>query len=204
MTKKIGRPIKIEAEEKKCTKCGEIKKKEQFSLEPSKENPHRRRNQCRECRNNARKKRNKETGYYKKKYAAMSEEERKEYIAKKSKQNQYRFKTNPEALAKKRAYDKSDKGIYIRYKHDCNRRNRLKRGIKMLLSFEQFQQLINDKCYYCGKINCRGVDRINSEDSYTAENTIPCCKICNQMKNSMTEAEFIGHIKVIINNLKDL
>ena len=95
-------------------------------------------------------------------------------------------------------YSKSDKGIYSRYTNDCNRRGRLKRGIRMLLTLEEFSPLINDNCYYCGKENCRGVDRLDSDGSYTLENSKPCCKTCNQMKNDMTEQELIDHIKQII------
>ena len=140
--------------------------------------------------------------YWKKKYKSMSPEERRLYIKKKSEQNQHRFKTKPKALEAKRAYDKSDKGIYSRYKNDCKRRNRLKRSIKMLLKFEEFSDILNKRCVYCGEEQCKGVDRLDSDESYTVENSVPCCSICNRMKNSLTEKEFLQHIEKIYNKKK--
>lgn len=202
MPNKIGRPLKIEPKEKVCNKCDNLKNLEEFPLEPTEKNPNRRRNQCIECRNLQRKEQNKKTGYWKKRYDSMSEQEKKEYIQQKSEYNKKRFKSNPEALAAKKEYDKSDKGIYSRYKNDCNRRSRKRRGIEMLLKFEEFSGIINSPCIYCGQIS-RGVDRINSNESYTVENSEPCCKKCNRMKNDMTKEEFISHVKVILRNTGD-
>ena len=199
MTNKLGRPVKTEPNEKKCTICDVVKDKENFRLEPISSNPSLRRNQCNECRRKQKRDRDKATGYWKKMYNSMSKEDKAKYIKKKSEQNQHRFKTNPEALMKKKLHDKSDNGIYSRYKGDCNRRNRKKRGILMLLKFEEFSEIINKPCIYCNGVS-RGVDRIDSNESYTVKNSAPCCKICNQMKNSMTKDEFISHIRKIIIN----
>jgi hypothetical protein len=127
----------------------------------------------------------------------MGVEEKKEYIQKKSLQNQKRFKTNPEALKRKKAYDKSDKGIYARYKGDCKRRGRKQRGIQMLLTFEEFSALINKPCTYCG-LESRGIDRIDASKSYTIDNSTPCCSRCNAMKNDMDIASFLKHIELIL------
>lgn len=182
---------------KNCTICKNNKPEEEFVLEPTKSNPNWRRNQCNDCRNSLIRERHKKNHTYKKRYQSMSPEERQQYIKYKSEMNQIRLKTNPEALARKKEYDKTDKGIYNRYKGDCKRRNRLVRGIIMDLTFEQFSKIINKPCSYCNKPNSRGVDRIDSNKSYTMENCIPCCKICNQMKSDMTIQEFKEHISSI-------
>ena len=197
---KIGRSIKIEPDFKICTKCEKELPKEEFRLDPTDKNPNRRKNQCNDCRNAQRRKHAKETNKYINEYAAMPDEERRVYIKKKSEQNQHRFKTSPTALAARKAYGKSDKGVYSMYKNECNRRGRKKRGIQMLLNFEEFSLLINNNCVYCGKENCRGVDRIDSDGNYTLDNAQPCCIICNQMKNSLTEEEFLGHMKQVLIN----
>ena len=111
---------------------------------------------------------------------------------------------DPKFLKKQNIYKKyrsSDKGIYARYKHDCNRRGRLKRNIKMELSFEEFQKLINSNCYFCGESNCRGVDRIDSNNGYTLKNSRSCCSRCNSMKNDRSDKEFIDHLKRVLNNM---
>lgn len=184
-------------DKKKCNKCNEIKSLSDYRDLKGKNGVIYKRNTCDSCRNKQRRDRHKNTGYWKKKYQSMSEEERQRYIKKKSAYNRQRLKNDPRALETKRKYDRSDKGVYARYRNDCNRRSRKKRGIKMLLKFEEFSEIINKPCIYCGKIS-RGVDRIDSSKSYTIENSVPCCKICNQMKNDMEERDFISHIKSIL------
>jgi hypothetical protein len=101
-------------------------------------------------------------------------------------------------------YKSSDRGIYARYKHDCNRRGRLKRNITMSLNFEEFSSLINSNCYFCGEENCRGVDRIDSSKGYTLTNSRPCCSRCNEMKNNYSDLEFLSHLKKIIKKMNIL
>lgn len=106
--------------------------------------------------------------------------------------------SGPNTKQKRKIYWDSDKGIYNRYKNDCNRRRGIKRGITFNLSFEQFVFLTNSKCSYCGKENCRGVDRIDSSKPYTIENSAPCCRVCNYMKSDLSYVEFLEHLKKII------
>ncbi len=200
MANKIGRSIKIEPNEKTCTICKVLKTIDNFPLSPIPTNPNLRRNQCTDCRNKQSRERLADQNAHQERYRAMSAEKRAEYIKKRSEQNKRRFKTNPQALANKKAYDKSDKGIYKRYTNECNRRGRLVRGIQMELSLEQFSALINSPCHYCGTLNSRGVDRLDSSGSYTLENSKPCCHDCNEMKNDKTEEQFIAHIRQIIKN----
>jgi len=192
--------VEVIVECKTCTVCKENKLITDFRIEPTKSNPNWRRNQCDDCRNRLTRERLTKNDTHKKRYASMTDEERKAYIKYKSEMNQIRFKTKPEALAKKKIYDKSDKGIYNRYVGDCNRRTRLVRGIKMELTFEQFSEIINKPCTYCSLSNARGVDRLDSSKSYTLDNVTPCCKICNSMKSDMTSQEFIEHIEKIMSN----
>lgn len=79
------------------------------------------------------------------------------------------------------------------------------------LTIEQFISLSTSKCTYCGiegsnivrsirkgeedvfiKIN--GIDRIDSNLTYTFSNSVSCCKICNIMKNDLTVEEFQEHL----------
>lgn len=182
-----------------CSKCKEIKSLDCFSTEKTPSNPNWVRKVCKDCRKKQRREKNKQTGYYKKIYQNMSEEKKKEYIKKKVEQNKKRY-YDSDKQEKRKQYQLSDRGIFTSYKSECNKPKRKRRNILMLLPFEEFSSLINDKCYYCGKENCRGIDRVDSDQSYTKENSVPCCKICNQMKNSMDIKSFIDHIKQIIVN----
>lgn len=188
---------------RKCAKCGLEKSSDSFEQSEYKlkngEISIRYRSKCKKCRVLENKERTqKDPDFWKKQYWSMSEEKRKKYINKKSEQNQRRFKTNPIALANKKEYDRSDKGIYSRYKGDTKRRGRLDRGIILNLNFDDFSKLINSACDYCGKPNCRGIDRIDSSKSYTKENSVPCCKKCNGMKSDLSLEEFMEHINQIL------
>ena len=89
-------------------------------------------------------------------------------------------------------WSKTDSGVYKNYKYSKNGR---KFGFEIDKEF--FIKLINSDCYYCGKENCRGVDRVNSNEGYTPENVTPCCGICNRMKLNLTEHNFFAMIKRI-------
>ena len=89
-------------------------------------------------------------------------------------------------------YRKSDRGLFRSYKSDSKRYQR-----EFSLEFEEFQELVNGLCEYCGLPNCRGVDRINNELGYFKENCVSCCSMCNHMKSDRTAGEFKMHVKKI-------
>ena len=133
----------------------------------------------------------------KEKYDIMPAHVKKAYIKRKSKQNSLRFKTKPEALKKKKLYEKTDNAIFYRYRQDCARRSK---NIIFSLSLEEFKKLINSKCFYCGINNCRGVDRYNSNKSYTTKNSVPCCFICNRIKTDHDIKFMYRHIIKMMKN----
>lgn len=68
------------------------------------------------------------------------------------------------------------------------------RNIGFELSKVEFEELVLMACYYCGSFNEKevvGVDRLNSSKNYTLDNCVPCCKICNFMKGSLSKNIFI-------------
>lgn len=86
---------------------------------------------------------------------------------------------------------------YVKYKCACARKRR-----DFKLSFDQFRELVRQPCEYCGKFRpvslsrthrsvlISGVDRIDSHKGYSPENCVPCCKLCNTAKSTLTTAEF--------------
>lgn len=86
-----------------------------------------------------------------------------------------------------------------------------KKEIAFSLSETKFRELTSSDCHYCGKppemlMQNRGgtgsyvynsIDRLNPSKGYTDENSVPCCKICNYMKWTLTERDFISHVKLI-------
>lgn len=108
------------------------------------------------------------------------------------------LKTYDDSSAKKAAY-----------RSLCS--NAKSRGYSVNISFEQFLDLAEQDCYYCGdkprerpgvkswhasaKLN--GIDRKNNMLGYTAENSVPCCQQCNWAKKDLTMeewAEWVGRL----------
>lgn len=95
--------------------------------------------------------------------------------------------------------------------------NAEKRSYNFNLSFDEFNSLIIQDCYYCGgtpelkdndywrgrkdksqpNIYVNGIDRIDSTEGYTIDNCVPCCSKCNLMKNTFSKDEFLEHIAKI-------
>jgi len=88
------------------------------------------------------------------------------------------------------------------------------KGYDFDLTEEQFKEITQQNCYYCGaKPNQKvgrglfgeyihnGIDRIDNSKGYTIDNIVPCCKQCNYAKRNLTSQEFKGWVRDIYNNL---
>jgi len=74
------------------------------------------------------------------------------------------------------------------------------RGIDFSITKDEFNDLWNMPCHYCGdKIETIGIDRIENSIGYVAGNIIPCCKYCNYMKSSMDISKFLYMVEKIYN-----
>lgn len=87
------------------------------------------------------------------------------------------------------------------------------------LSNEQFYNLTQLPCHYCGclpfntteKISpnsyghftFNGIDRINDNIGYEINNCVPCCHPCNLAKNTHTYDSFLEWIKRMVSFWKD-
>jgi len=98
-------------------------------------------------------------------------------------------------------------GLYLRYKHGA-----IARGIKFKLSKSQFRKLTKQNCHYCGTLplnvhkgktafgeyNYNGIDRIDSNDSYSIKNCVSSCSLCNKAKGTLSQIEFFVWLDRII------
>lgn len=73
------------------------------------------------------------------------------------------------------------------------------RNIKLFLTEEQIKNLLEQDCYYCSEPHANGIDRIDSKGDYTIDNTVPCCGICNVMKNKFSINVFLDKVSKIYN-----
>ena len=99
--------------------------------------------------------------------------------------------------------------IYRNYKTSAKRRK-----YEFLLTQEEFDRLTQENCYYCGTkplmtytwegkkkehedFRYNGIDRKDNAKGYTVENSVSCCRICNNSKNILTQEEWFEWIKRI-------
>ena len=92
------------------------------------------------------------------------------------------------------------------------KRHARNRGFAFRLSYKVFSDTIKEKCFYCGDMpknikvtkNCKegflynGIDRVNADRGYFADNIVPCCSICNRAKNNLTLKDFKDWVKRLI------
>ena len=84
-------------------------------------------------------------------------------------------------------------GVYSRSARDKN--------LDFKLSLTDFTILTEQSCYYCGIMQERGfngIDRMNSEVGYVADNCVSCCQMCNYMKGSLSVDAFLGRVEHIL------
>jgi hypothetical protein len=66
------------------------------------------------------------------------------------------------------------------------RRRALKKQLDFLLTQNDYERIIKEDCYLCGKKNeenhTNGIDRINNKMGYLQDNVKSCCCECNYMK----------------------
>ncbi len=73
-----------------------------------------------------------------------------------------------------------------------------KLGVEYSLSRDEFEGLTKLSCFYCGDSTRNGIDRVDPIKGYVLDNCVPCCKVCNYMKRTMTVKEFMSHIKKVV------
>lgn len=101
------------------------------------------------------------------------------------------------------------------YKRRCKRK-----GLNFNLDYDSFKNLILQNCHYCGQepsnlgrktnlnnrlikrfngqFNYNGIDRVNNDLGYSLDNVVPCCKLCNTMKFTLSKKQFLKQIQRII------
>lgn len=65
------------------------------------------------------------------------------------------------------------------------RSNDRKLGRACTLTEQELAAIIEQPCLYCATIDSpRGADRRDNDLGHTAENSVPCCRLCNMVRNN--------------------
>lgn len=93
---------------------------------------------------------------------------------------------------------------YRQYRRHAKDKNR-----NIELTKEEFRDISQKDCYYCGsspsniskdhrsygEFIYNGIDRVDNNLGYTLDNCVPCCIICNKAKSGMSQYKFLNWIK---------
>lgn len=99
--------------------------------------------------------------------------------------------------------------VFLAYKNGAKKRN-----ITFNLTKDQFRNLTDKNCAYCGTPpnvtkknskdntarNMNGIDRVDSHTGYELSNCVPCCKICNYMKHELSIEQWKNHMLKVLNH----
>ena len=91
--------------------------------------------------------------------------------------------------------------IYEKYR--CYQKACVERCLEFRLRYDEFLNIVNNECYYCGYVNSNfvnGIDRLDSNEGYILDNCVSCCKMCNYMKGSLSIDIFIKRAEHILTN----
>lgn len=103
--------------------------------------------------------------------------------------------------------------IYSEYKASAR-----VRGLEFSIPFDLFIEITSMNCEYCGigpqqglgpyrktRFNGdylhNGIDRVDNNLGYTEDNIVPCCRLCNMSKRTMTQDDFIDWSNRLFTNL---
>lgn len=119
-------------------------------------------------------------------------------------QQRYALAHRVEILARKRAAYAEDSS-YAKSKQDrwraanpekhrfsCYKQHAKARHVEFALTFEQACAFMRSVCVYCGRAPLNGIDRMDPDRGYTADNCEPACTECNLAKGVRTKGEFLA------------
>lgn len=93
-----------------------------------------------------------------------------------------------------------------------SRKAAFKRGYEFELTLEQYKELCEQPCYYCGAepeahrhdaLVRNGIDRFDNTKGYSLDNCVPCCHMCNWMKLDVQFPEWFAHMEQIIKHCNE-
>ena len=106
-------------------------------------------------------------------------------------------KNNPEKVIKINKQTRENKNkAYTILQNIANNKN-----LEINITKENFYELIDKECYFCGSIDEKGFNGIDRDDctkGYTLDNVNTCCETCNFIKGNMNTYTFMLKIKHIL------
>ena len=190
-------------ETKTCEKCREQNKIQDFKRDKEQRNAISRVNDSKPERIIVKKewKENnyeKVAGYWMKSRQRLIEAGIENYLQKNAENAKKWRDNNPEKVIENNIYRNNN----INYHYRNYERTAELKNLDFELSFEEFCEIVQEKCYYCGEFSENkkfiGIDRKDQKQGYVIDNCVSSCEMCNMMKNSLTENMFLKRVEHIL------
>ena len=126
-----------------------------------------------------------------------------EYLKLQAEQAKKWRENNPEKMVETNENKKNNRQInYSNYVRTAEYK-----GLKFEITIEEYCDIVNKECHYCGIIEDKGfngIDRKNQNEGYLLDNCVSCCKMCNYMKGSTSDETFIKRVEHILTYQKKI
>jgi hypothetical protein len=120
-----------------------------------------------------------------------------EYLKQQAEQAKKWRENNPEKTEEANTNKRNSKKLqYNVYKRSASYKN-----LDFTISYDDYVNIVDKDCYYCGIIQEKGfngIDRKDQTKGYLLHNCVSCCKMCNYMKGSCSDEVFIKRIEHIL------
>lgn len=141
-------------------------------------------------------------GYWMKSRQRLIEAGIEDYLKKNAQNAQNWRDNNPEKVLQNNEHKKQSYVLqYGVYQRTADLKN-----LAFELSLENFYDMVQQKCHYCGEFSekktINGIDRKDQTKGYILDNCVACCKMCNMMKNTLHEDKFLQKIEHILTHNK--
>ena len=141
--------------------------------------------------------------------ASINKKGREDYLIRKKECPEIEKEKNRAYYQKNKASFLSRGKVYIRTHNVRFMRlgyNARDRGLSMTITLDQYKEIINKPCHYCGMsldgMSGGGLDRKKNYDGYTIENVVPCCKYCNKVKSDVLTCEEMEVAMIAVRELR--
>jgi len=71
------------------------------------------------------------------------------------------------------------------------------------MSKDEFDDITSRPCLYCGVTDRIGIDRIDNSKGHSADNALPCCGMCNAVRNSTFTVDEMKVLGAAIARIRD-
>lgn len=185
-----------------CLSCREANKKADNKRPNRDRLEHERKPEIRETRQKYREEHKQKLLLFNQQWRAKQKTENKEEYLKKMAEQMYKWrKSNPEKyLMGVDKHKQTPEYKYGYYKQSAETKN-----LDFEFDLDDFEDIIFQKCVYCGYYDEKyfnGIDRLDPNIGYTKSNSVPCCTLCNMIKNTMSVEIFLKKCEHILTNLK--